>query len=792
MSEREEVSPSDPGPVRARLFGAAGWRKPVHRDGMALVLSSAMTSGIGLLYWVVAARLFTPEAVGVNAVALSTMMLLGGAAHLNMTYALLRFVPVAGRAAPRLVLLGYLISAGVAALVGAIFAVGAQMWAPQLVDAVGHGQLIGFFVLATPLWSIFVMQDYVLTAIGRATAVPAANLAFSLLKIVLLVGAAALVLPGGIAMSWVAAVAVVVVAVNLWLLLRALPAHARATQDRAVPITLGAVARFVRADYAGAVFWQAAMFGMPVLVLARLGAAEAAAYGVVWAIAQSLYLISSGMGQSMVAHSAAASRGLEAARRAMVEKALTLVVPVVAVIVLGAPLLLSVFGAHYAEVGTAALVLTALSAIPNVITAATVSAARVRQRMAVLFGLPAGLALTVIILSWLLMPYLGIAAVGLAWLVGQVAVAAGILVATARWLPHLLRTRIDGVRGAVLLRRVGPTAVLSATGNDAWELHERLRGGSESVIATVGPVDGPGALLKVSGTARGKDGLRRQTEVLAALHTDDRVAHWTSLAPRVLGEGEVGDSYYVVESRMSGEVGTIAMSDPMRHRAFVSSAVATITELHRCTASEVLVGDDELHRWVHGPMAVVTTSLPRNLHGNARRLADELDRRIRGCRLPVGWIHGDYVPVNVLTGPDGRITAVVDWCAATADGLPVLDVVVFLLSVRVRCGGVELGQVVLDWLAQSPPRDVDLLGRAQRMLGGNVSDVRVLILLGWLQDVSQMMTKSEQFAAHPVWTRRNVRAVIRGALDLLDVETSAALLVPSPRVGRDGAGARAR
>ena len=31
---------------------------PVARDGLALVLSSGLTSAVGLLYWVVAARLF--------------------------------------------------------------------------------------------------------------------------------------------------------------------------------------------------------------------------------------------------------------------------------------------------------------------------------------------------------------------------------------------------------------------------------------------------------------------------------------------------------------------------------------------------------------------------------------------------------------------------------------------------------------------------------------------------------------------------------------------------------------
>jgi hypothetical protein len=80
-----------------------GWRDPQHRDGLALVLSSGISSVVGLLYWVLAARLFPPHVVGVNTTLISTMTLLGITAQLNLGSALLRFVPVAGRSAGSLV-----------------------------------------------------------------------------------------------------------------------------------------------------------------------------------------------------------------------------------------------------------------------------------------------------------------------------------------------------------------------------------------------------------------------------------------------------------------------------------------------------------------------------------------------------------------------------------------------------------------------------------------------------------------------------------------------------------------
>jgi O-antigen/teichoic acid export membrane protein len=402
---------------------------PVARDGLALVLSSGLTSAVGLLYWVVAARLFAPATVGVNSVALSTMQLLGGIAHLNLTQALLRFGPVAGRQTRRLMLACYAVASVVAALVGLGYAAGAPRWAPEMVETVGYVPLLVFFAVATPVWAIFTMQDYLLTALKRATVVPVENLVFALLKMGFLAAAVGLSYVFGIAVSWLVATVLIVLAVNAWLLLRAIPQQT--VGDPVEPVRPRVIARFVRSDYAGATLWQIAMNGLPALVLARLGADDAAVYGIVWTITISLYLIPSGMGQSMIAHTAGDPAQAAAARRAMVRRSLMLVVPAAVVLSVGAYPVLWLFGEHYAQQGAWALALAALSAIPQVITASTVAQARVQQRMRVLVLVPGTLAVAVLVSAWLLMPVLGITGVALAWLVVQT-LGAGVLLTRER------------------------------------------------------------------------------------------------------------------------------------------------------------------------------------------------------------------------------------------------------------------------------------------------------------------------------------------------------------------------
>jgi O-antigen/teichoic acid export membrane protein len=424
--------------VRSGLL--RGWRSPQHRDGLALVLSSGLTSGLGLLFWILAARLYDPATVGVNSTALSAMTLLGTAAQLNLGNALLRFVPVAGRHVRALVVGCYAAAVAAAALAGAVFALGASWWAPELHAAFGGSELLAFFTLSTPVWAMFVIQDYVLPALKKATLVPVENLVFSVLKIVFLGGAAALGMWSGLAVSWAAATAVIVLIVTVYLA-RVLPRSADDADDAGpVPATVSVrdVASFVRADYAGTVFLLTAVFGLPLVVFARLGPEAAAVYGITWQIAYALYLVVNGMGQSLVAHVAADPDRLEAARHSMICKAMALLVPAVLVIAAAAYPLLSLFGAHYADEGSLLLALLVLSAVPNAVTWSAVWAARVRRDGRILFGVPAAVTTAVIAGSWFLMPVMGVVGTGVAWLGAQSVAAAVVLAvraATKRRLP---------------------------------------------------------------------------------------------------------------------------------------------------------------------------------------------------------------------------------------------------------------------------------------------------------------------------------------------------------------------
>jgi hypothetical protein len=117
--------------------------------------------------------------------------------------------------------------------------------------------------------------------------------------------------------------------------------------------------------------------------------------------------------------------------------------------------------------------------------------------------------------------------------------------------------------------------------------------------------------------------------------------------------------------------------------------------------------------------------------------------------------------------------------------MPLLDVIGFhLVSSFMVTPGAELGATVLDRLTGIRPDDHQLLARTQRMLGGDVLDSRVVMVLGWLQHVAHNIEKSPQFAANPMWVRRNLVPVVQGAPELLARQMG--IPAARPRADRNG------
>jgi O-antigen/teichoic acid export membrane protein len=262
---------------------------------------------------------------------------------------------------------------------------------------------------------------------------------FAVGKILLLFVLVTLLPAYGIFISWIVPAALALVPVTLLIrrrLVGELLAGAPPGPSSLVP---SQVAQYAAADYAGSLFWLAATSLVPVLVTEVSGPTANAHFYLAWTIAYTLYLIAPSMGSSLIVEAVLDPARLESySKRAFIQTA-RLVVPLAALLVLAAPYILGLLGSSYAAEGTPLIRLLALSAIPNIITALYTSIVRARRQVGAIVGILAAQCISVLALSYVLLPLAGITGVGLAWLISQTAIAGTLLVALRRSLRPVAR-----------------------------------------------------------------------------------------------------------------------------------------------------------------------------------------------------------------------------------------------------------------------------------------------------------------------------------------------------------------
>lgn len=419
-----------------KLF--AQLNSPLLLNGYALVLSSGATSALGIVYWILAARLYSEEAVGLNSAAITVMFFLANVAQLNLINVLNRFIPSAGRATAGLILKSYLASALMALCVSVIFLLGLDIWAPSLSALNSSAGSTAWVIFATVSWCIFTLQDGVLIGLRQARWVPLATITYAVVKLALIVLLAG-TLPGtGIFVSWTLPVLLLIVPVNLLIFLHLVPAHVRATESVGHTFDLKAILGFVMADYFGSLTWIATITLLPIMVLERVGPAASAYFYLAWNITYALYLVSGNMGMSLVTEGAKDEKNLRVYGNQILQRTLWIVAAAVGLIVVGASTILRLYGVSYADEGATLLRLLSLSAIPYTFVSVYLSMARVQRKMHKIIYVLGALCAVVLSSSYFFLDAYGITGVGLAWLLGQSVVAAAIFLKDFRKrLPYL-------------------------------------------------------------------------------------------------------------------------------------------------------------------------------------------------------------------------------------------------------------------------------------------------------------------------------------------------------------------
>ncbi|PAZ16108.1 hypothetical protein CLM62_10590 [Streptomyces sp. SA15] len=413
----EEESPATEAPERPgrrlRLPGMGAGGSQLFRNAYALMLNTGISAVLGLGFWLAAARYYSESAVGQGSAAIAAMKLLAGLTALTLTGALARFIPIAGRATGRLILRTYAGSSVIVALAALVFLLTLDAWGPSYRFL--HGPVHGLgFVVAVVAWSLLTLQDGVLTGLRSALWVPVGNTVFSAVKLGLLVAFAVAIPTTGVFVSWVAAIAFSVLPLG-WLVFRRLvPRHVKATADHARPPTLKEVGRFLAGDYTGSLFSLAVVYLVPVIIASQVSSEDNAYFYITTTIGGTVNLLAINMGASLTVEGSHDPRRLAANTRAALKRMARIMLPVAGVLFFGAPWILGVFGAGYADAATPLLRWFAVGAVLRVVMETYFAVLRAQSRTAGLAWLQGLLCVMVLGLTLLLLPRMGLTGAGVA------------------------------------------------------------------------------------------------------------------------------------------------------------------------------------------------------------------------------------------------------------------------------------------------------------------------------------------------------------------------------------------
>jgi len=419
---------------------------PLTRNGYALIANSAATGGLGLVYWLLMARLYPTAAVGRASAAYAAMNLLAGFTAQNFNGVLTRFIPQAGLRTRFFITRAYAVSVLASVGISVLFLLTIGWWGASYSEL--GGVLVGFvFVVCVVAWAIFTLQDSVLVGLRSASWVFVENGIFGVVKIVLLV-VLVTTIPHhiGIYVSWMLPAVVALPLVNMLIFGRLVPRHSLLTRDFQAP-SRRQIGRFLAGDYSGALCALATGNLVPVVVAARVDVRQTAYFYVAWIIVAIVDMVGISMGMSLTVEGSFDSEALAQNTRKALQRMAAVLIPSAALLALLAPWWLRLFGTGYAAHGTEVLELLAVATLFRGTTELYLGALRAQSRTSLVALVQAVRAVLMLALVLSLTGALGTVGAALAVTVTQASVAALIGVGLLRVLRGGRRAPLHAIGG---------------------------------------------------------------------------------------------------------------------------------------------------------------------------------------------------------------------------------------------------------------------------------------------------------------------------------------------------------
>lgn len=391
-------------------------RTPLYSNALYLMIANAFGALFGFAFWIIAARFYPVEAVGLASAVIAAMGLLAIFANLGLGYGLIRFLPQSGRKASSLLNSSFTISILASLLISGIFLSGLGFWSPALLFLRQEPALIAAFVVFTVAFTLKGITGEALVAERRAGFLLAREVIFNVLRLPLVILLAAVFHSFGIFGSWGISLWVALLFNILLFLPRVQPGY---RPHFTIRREVNEMLHFSFANYLSILFWGVPGFVLPIMVINLLGAELNAYFYIAWMIGGTLAMVATTTSMSLFAEGSYEEERLGLNVRRSLKLIFLILVPAVILVLAFADKVLLAFGSSYSESATTLLRILTLSTLPLAINTVYLYIKRVEKKLTILIAVTAFLAISTLALSYVLLPMMGITGTGIAWLISQ-------------------------------------------------------------------------------------------------------------------------------------------------------------------------------------------------------------------------------------------------------------------------------------------------------------------------------------------------------------------------------------
>lgn len=384
----------------------------LYRNSLYLMLSTFVMAAWGFVFWIIGARLFTTEQIGLATAIISAMGLITSFSGLGLATGLIRYLPRSERKNDKINTVFSLVTI-VTVIVSTVFLIGLSFFSPKLLFIKENMILAFIFIFFMVVSSSSSLIESIFIAYRHSKYVLIKNTIFSILKIALLflfVGLGAY----GIFSSWMIAMLLGVVTVLIFLIHKFQYKPKFVLYDSVIK-TIG---RYSFANYIAGFIGGLPIMVLPLIILNELGAVQSAYYFIAMQIAAVLFVIPNAASNSLFAEGSNDEKSVDSQIKRVYKITSLLLIPGILLCLFFGKYILLVFGKDYSSGGYLLLIIFAISAVFYALNGIYGTLLKIKKKIKGIIVVNLIGTVTTLALIYPLID-MGLLGVGIAWIAGE-------------------------------------------------------------------------------------------------------------------------------------------------------------------------------------------------------------------------------------------------------------------------------------------------------------------------------------------------------------------------------------